>query len=542
MGRQDEFTTSGETAFPLTVVDAEGQRLSGRLVLAQGWRPELGGGELAPGEEFRIVILGGEPSAAGGPPAVSGRGIAVCVPATPTGGGRALREAPVPYQAGAQRDLPAIPPSALVALARGRILTLEPLPLLAEQVFLAEQGEAALGLLAQALVAQRQEERARVEAGAYLQALAAALRLSIADRREGEAMAATLTALRGVLEEAAGAARSLPAKGAAAAREAISRLQRLLTSQESGELARAAGEAYLGPLELAEDVYFCRALLRDPAAALEMAEMRAFVGRAEVPPSLHELFTDHAAQREDLTAAVIADHPHSFAGVRSRFQLFCQRYQRAYLAHHQRYWRDASQLHGELQGAAPKAGALARLNTLRELGSPLGRKVLALHGELLAASAGCPAAPGTAAARGEGPICPACGVTLAGRPPRAETVDLLRALDRALAQQLQRLASEAVGRILARRGEERLERFLKVAQASDLAGLAAVLDDRLLEFLRQLLAEARARVPLPPLLEQLGRAYPQVGEEEVEAVTQDLAMLLRQALQEARRTPPAAAK
>ena len=49
------------------------------------------------------------------------------------------------------------------------------------------------------------------------------------------------------------------------------------------------------------------------------------------------------------------------------------------------------------------------------------------------------------------------------------------------------LSSEAVRQILAAEKGERLERFLQVVQASDLTGLANVLDDELLAFLRELL-------------------------------------------------------
>ncbi|MFQ5878596.1 MAG: hypothetical protein ACE5IZ_00250 [Dehalococcoidia bacterium] len=526
-----------EAFYQLTVATPEGQRWSGRVVTAQRWRSELGDQELPAGEDFLIVILGQEPPET---PTVTRPAIALCLPAAPIARARSFGEPLAPYQAAPSLP-PALSRAALTALAKGRILTREPLDIQPQELFLPEQERAMLDLLAQALIRQRQQAQAWEEAQPYLQALAAGLHLPAVGSPDAPAVASILASLQQVVKAADEAAASLmpiPEEITPPA-EIIARLEQLAACQDGLTFLAVARESYRGPLELAEDVFFCRALRQDPPSALETARMQAFVARAEVPPSLHELFTDRAAQREDLAFSVVADHPHSFASVRSRFQIFRKRYQRAYLAHHQRYWRESAQIRLDLQEAGPKFSALQRLNTLRQLGPPLGQEVAARYQDLLAATSGCPLEPDLEAALREAPLCPVCNATLGHEPPRQQAQELFHEMERALSQQLQRLSNQAVGRILSRRSEGRLERFLKVAQASDLSGLAALLDDRLLEFLRQLLAEARVRVPLPPLLEQLGRSYPEVGEEELEEVTQTFARLLRQALQAARPpTPP----
>jgi hypothetical protein len=141
------------------------------------------------------------------------------------------------------------------------------------------------------------------------------------------------------------------------------------------------------------------------------------------------------------------------------------------------------------------------------------------------------------AAAGAATSCPACGLTLAEGPPSAEVEAVLRRLSRALGQQMTRLSSQAVHRILARARGERMEQFLQVVQASDLAGLASVLDDELLEFLRDLLA-GEPRTGTPPVLERLRRAFPVVGEGEVEPAAELFKRLLEQALSEERRMRP----
>ena len=81
------------------------------------------------------------------------------------------------------------------------------------------------------------------------------------------------------------------------------------------------------------------------------------------------------------------------------------------------------------------------------------------------------------------------------------------------------------------RGGRRLEQFLQIVQASDLTGLAHVLDGDLLEFLRELLSE-----PVAPtaealdLFEELARSHPVVSEDQIDAVSQTLRTLLTEQL------------
>ena len=92
------------------------------------------------------------------------------------------------------------------------------------------------------------------------------------------------------------------------------------------------------------------------------------------------------------------------------------------------------------------------------------------------------------AALQDDPLCPTCSIALSNQPPSEQVANVVRDVERDLGGQQVRLAGEAVRRILAR-GGERIERFLEIVQASDLTGLALVLDDELLAFISDLLAE-----------------------------------------------------
>ncbi len=327
--------------------------------------------------------------------------------------------------------------------------------------------------------------------------------------------------------------------GLAPARRALERLTAVARSPALGAVA----DLYPGPMPLAEDIFFARCLLRDPPAALELAAMRDFLARAVVPERLSDLAMDRTVSLEQISFATLWAEPHRLDSMRATFDYFRGRFRAALLAHHAGYWRDMGRLRVSLEDSEATVRALARLNSLEQLGRPLGEDALAQQGRLLAAVQGCPLAERLEQALGTAASCPACGLTLADQPPSGEVDAMLRRLSRALSQQMTRLSSEAVRRILARARGERMEQFLEVVQASDLAGLASVLDDELLEFLRDLLAgeptAAGQRGPAqPPILERLRRAFPVVSEGEVEAATEVFRRLLQQTLSEQRRARP----
>jgi hypothetical protein len=327
--------------------------------------------------------------------------------------------------------------------------------------------------------------------------------------------------------------------GLAPARRALERLTAVARSPALGAVA----DLYTGPLALAEDIFFARCLLRDSPAALELAAMRDFLARAVVPERLSDLAMDRTVSLEQISSATLWAEPHRLDSMRATFDYFRGRFRTALLTHHTGYWREMRRLRLSLEDSEGTVRALAGLNSLEQLGRPLGEDALAQQGRLLAAVQDCPLVERLEQALGTATSCPACGLTLADGPPSGEVDAVLRRLSRALGQQMTRLSSEAVHRILARARGERMEQFLEVVQASDLAGLASVLDDELLEFLRDLLsgepATAGQRGPAqPPILERLRRAFPVVGEGEVEAATEVFRRLLQQTLAEQRRARP----
>jgi hypothetical protein len=121
-----------------------------------------------------------------------------------------------------------------------------------------------------------------------------------------------------------------------------------------------------------------------------------------------------------------------------------------------------------------------------------------------------------------------CSTTLADEPPEAFAREISRRLERALQEQQIRLSGVAIRAILTWHKGEKIEQFLQVVQASDLRGLAEVLDDELVAFLRELLGAAMA--PTSSVIERLIRLHPEVSPASLEAAVEEFRRLLAEEL------------
>jgi len=498
-----------EQRLPFTVRDDEGAGRRGEIVIVRTWRPDL---DVDPDAAFTIV-LAQQPLTDGAAPSPA-RNVAVCAPSSAV---RlpALAAEPAPSYDGASAAI-RLPPAALSAYSAGTLLAAGPLCVTAAQVFGERGGRARLDAIAAELLSlARRDDRA-------WQNLAAVLFWpdDPPGLRRHDKVAARLHEL---LLRATGHA----ASGLAA--EALDRLSRLQQDPTLAPEPRSADDAALA-----------RCLVEHTDEANALLAMRVYLDGVTAAPPGGSLAVDLAFTREQLSFVTLLQQPHQLDNLRATFELFRARYAVSYVKHHTSHWRDAARLHDQLEEARPAVLALARLNTLRALGRPVGEAAVAAYERLAGERHACSVESLPAQLR-ERPRCPDCDIALDTAVPTDEAQRAVRGVQAALHRQQSRLASEAVRRILAR-GGERLEQFLQIVQASDLAGLAQVLDADLLGFLQELLAE-----PVAPsadaldLLEQLARAYPVVSDEQIDEVVATLRRLLREHLAAQRATDPARA-
>ena len=343
---------------------------------------------------------------------------------------------------------------------------------------------------------------------------------------------ATAIALGCSNAEASGALRALLARVRAegqltvAVSEAVGRL-------DPASLLPEAGKAPPHPAQIADDVYFLRAWLALPEEAAELLELRRYLELARVPPAAADLALDRTITREQLSFGTLLAEPRRIAAIRATFEYFRRRYRASYERHHRALRDTEARLAVGLTLAAERARALTLLNSIRGLGPPLGVTALRELERFAASSAPC---TGPDELAENEPLCPLCRRSLADEAPTARAADISARISRALERQQRRLATRAVRRILDEKGDDRIGRFLRVAQASDVAALAEIMDEELAAFLRDLLVDAPSQVELAPRLRALARRFPRVGRDDIDTVTNALREELNAALDE---RPPA---
>jgi len=192
-----------------------------------------------------------------------------------------------------------------------------------------------------------------------------------------------------------------------------------------------------------------------------------------------------------LETGILRWEPRSFDALEIRFQKFKWNYIQLYKSGHTQWRHDSERLALELGDAREQCAALARLNSIAALGTPVGENIAAKV-ELVAARA--------VRCDGDEPLalefsprCPRCHFVLGAAVPDDEVRELSDELDRALKTRLAALSHGAIARLikLHDRGH-RLYGFLKITQAAQTGALARVLDDNLAHYLGRCLRKSGA--------------------------------------------------
>ena len=249
------------------------------------------------------------------------------------------------------------------------------------------------------------------------------------------------------------------------------------------ELCRGA---YGDPQELLRCMDLLRRVLELGESQTDIVDMKTYLNDATVQGGHDQLSLDRRALLEEMSLAALLGGVHGWAAVRGQIRQYQDRYRRAYISHHDDYQRDASRIWVSLEDSRLKLHALSLLNSIVELGDPVGAALVERYIGLEHDTRRCGVNPREFPLHTD-PRCAECQIALGDMPPGQELELFLRDLDRALAEQNRRLSLVLVERILEDRVDQRIEYFLKIVQASDLSALSHTLDAELALFIRELL-------------------------------------------------------
>lgn len=312
-------------------------------------------------------------------------------------------------------------------------------------------------------------------------------------------------------------------------------------------LAGTAKAGYQALYEKASETYATADDLRDQQRTFtalrelsdlvpEITTVYGYLDAVHLRPSDRELLADTTAIQGQLDVASLSASPSLWPGIRAQFEHFRDRYRIEYQKHHRDTSAERQRLGEKLADAPRRLEALALLNGIAELGSPVGDGLPNRLQTLQDRVRPCPV-PLQNLTLEDKPVC-TCGLTLADELPTTDVDGFLSDLNLALQTQQRRLASEAIRRVLANSGESRVTAFVQAVQTANMAALVDVMDDELATFIRVLLAEQEVGTSDADALRRFAEAYPTLEEADLPKAVRDFERLLKESFDTARRANP----
>ncbi len=251
-----------------------------------------------------------------------------------------------------------------------------------------------------------------------------------------------------------------------------------------------------------------------------------------------ELLVEKSALENQITLEALLKNPRLCPSVLAQFDLFKRHFRNAYQAHHRDYNKEGSDAYSMLQEQKPKLDAIKRLNDIAEIGNPVGsdlpQRFIDLERKLIT----CPVTVVAQVSVESEPFCSQCRLMLKDEVPSPLVQQFCKDLDKAVHEQFKRLSQQAISQILNNSKDDKLTRFLKVVQASDLASLCSILDDNLVAFIRSLLTEKQICTVNKPVIDKLTEQFQIIEEDKLEDIVKEFQKILKEAFEAARKENP----
>lgn len=269
----------------------------------------------------------------------------------------------------------------------------------------------------------------------------------------------------------------------------------------------------------------------------EVAEVKRYLDSLRLRENDRELGAQKATLLMQINLNNLADQPHLWSGICATFEQFKARYCNEYRKHHRDTNITLKKLADSLAEAPHQLNALALLNSIRDLGPARGQDLADAYEQLKQALDPCPISDYQAVTVEAAPVCAECRRDLTYSPPDEQVETFRRNLEAALADQQRRLASEAIRRVLERKGDA-LSQFVQAAQAANIAALVDLLDENIVNVIRKLLAEEQIGTAEGDVIGKFVQRYGSLEEADIPEAIMAFEALLREAFKEAHRTNP----
>lgn len=274
------------------------------------------------------------------------------------------------------------------------------------------------------------------------------------------------------------------------------------------------------------------------ALTAQIGEAKRYLDQASLKENDRELQAQRMTLLTQIDLASLAAQPHLWGSIWATFEDFKRRYRNEY----QKFHRDTNEallkIQQSLTNVPNQLRALSLLNGITELGPAIGEDLETRYSELSRGIEPCPVTDYLQVTVEAAPVCAACQRKIIYIPPVQAVEKFDRDLNRALADQQRRLASETIRRVLERGQGDALGQFLQVIQAANLTALVNVLDANIVNIIRDLLRQEQIVTVESKAMSALLRKYSSLEEKDIPQAVEDFRALLQKAFEEARRNNP----
>jgi len=318
---------------------------------------------------------------------------------------------------------------------------------------------------------------------------------------------------------------------------ALNRVESISRADTYQDLYDLLSETYSQPDALQEDMIKSERLSRLAESTAEIQTVKGYLDQVEPDVLAPELAGSRMAIQGQLSLQALAAQPHIWRSIQAQFESFRERYRSFYRIHHRDTYKAIKRIQDDLSGVPRRLRALELLNGVEALGHPLGQDLRDRYARIQASLGVCDMRVADVKVE-MCPVCAACRLPLSRQAPVDEACGLRRDLDDALGEQLRRLKAEAIRKVLAESGTDRMERLVKAIELSSLDSLVDVLDQDLVDFIAETLEMQGVGTVPTNVLQRLADRYPALEERDVSAFIEELKRLLEEAFAAARAEHP----
>ncbi|MFW6116530.1 MAG: hypothetical protein ACOC6F_02280, partial [bacterium] len=292
-------------------------------------------------------------------------------------------------------------------------------------------------------------------------------------------------------------------------------------------------ETYTQPEALQEDMATFGRLSELAAATAEIQAVKNYVDQIEADALPPELAGDRMAIQEQLKLKTLAAQPSIWPSIKAQFKNLRNRYRSIYQIHHRDTYEAIGKIQDDLADVPRRLKGLQWLNSIKPLGHPLGESLSERYARLQSRLKTCDVTV-TEVNVDVTPVCDSCRLPLSRQAPVEEARRLRRNLEDALGEQLRRLKTEAIRKVLAESDTDHMEQLVKAIELSSLDSLVDVLDEELVAFIATALDMQGVGTVPTNVLHRLADKHPVLEETEIPVFIADLKALLDEVFEAAR--------